>query len=279
MYKARPYLLFDTQEGTILQNNIATVLLKNDKIINFLRNLETNKSLLQSEEKIRVHFPNNYTEAINFMLANSIISQDKFPVFKFDDIHIISNSQVFSDFFASLSKDVCENVNFYDIISYDTELGFLSDKSLCVVFLNPFDLREYIKLNDEIAKHDCIVKFIFYYGHNIYISNYHKPSWKNPCPKCFFYSLEAQLRGDQKGGGSINFQTLIDIFYIRDVRFNSEATLKAHHLLGVMKALFDQFAETHKINSFVNIVHELTLESSYVNTDYAYHWEMCDCHD
>jgi len=277
MYKVKPYLLFETNKGTALQNNVATIFVTNTNMINFLVALEKDKTLVNSSSQIDAYFSGNSEKAIQFLLENKVIYEVTKPLFEFNEIHVISNSELFMDVFALFSKDMTYDVQVHNPDCCDTTFSFLNNKSLCIIFLNPFDLNKFEGFLDVICKYDCIIKPMFYYNHAIYMANYHRPSWKNPCPRCFFYSLEAQLRTGNYS--SVTFQTLIDMLYIREVKFDLEAILSPHHLLGVMNVLFSQLNSVQSFNSFVSAVHDFKLESITVNMDYSYHWELCDCYE
>jgi McbB family protein len=281
MYKIKPYLLFDLEggKGKALQNNTSTVVVTSPAMARFLEALETNRTLIDSEESLKDYFPNNTEQALQFLLSNGIIYEYQKPVFTFEDIHIISNSKVFSDVFGLFFSDIFEGIKFHNDFSYGDKIDFLDDDSLCIIFLNPFSLGKFEKLVDSVSVHNCIVKVAFYYNHSLYLSNYHKPSWKNPCPKCFFYSLEAQLRSENKIEGSYNFQTLVDILYLKEIKFDFACVLKPYHLLGMMNTMLYQLDNPNEINSFANSVHDFKPGTHLFNADYAYHWEMCDCYE
>jgi len=277
MYKARPYLLFELEEGkTLLQNNTSTVVLSNKQIVQFLMALEQDKSLLNSADALSEFFQNNTHQVITFMLANGIIYKEEVPALAFKNVHIVSNLKIFSELFYKFSAGVFDNVYTVDI---DLSGSNITEDDLCIVFLNPFELGEFEKLMGAIHKTNCIVKAIFCYNHSIYMANYHKPSWKNPCPKCFFYSLEAQLRGKGTSHGGMNFQTLVDVIYLKDIKFNAQAILEPYHLLGVINTLFNQLTHIRSFGDDVNLAHDFKLETGTVNADYTYHWEMCDCYE
>ncbi|MCL2249526.1 MAG: McbB family protein [Oscillospiraceae bacterium] len=279
MYKVKPFLLFDLNDGALLQNNEVTIHLKKQSMIKFLRELQEDRTIINSQLSIGEHFPNNAEHAVQFLLTNKVIFEEIKPTFNFTDIIVYSNSQMFIEIFEFLAKGSLENVRFDSFEDGKFDFRDFHEDSLVILFFNPLELRIYEKTVETIRKIGCAVKVIFYYNHSIYMSNFHKKKWYNPCPKCFFYVIEAQLRGASKSHGSVNFQTLIDILYLHETNFKIECILNPLRLLGVMNELLNQITSPNNINSFVNIVHEFSLESSYENSDYSYHFEMCDCYE
>ena len=278
MYKTKPYLLFEIQDGKVFQNSTSTLVLTSQSMIRFLENLETDKSLLTSEERIKEYFPNNHTDALKFLLDNGIIYKEKLPHFRFDEVHVVSNSKVFNEAVLYFSQDMEFTTILHAFESKPLDMHRLRENTLCLVFLNPFNLKIHEKIATEMRTIACISKFIFYYNHSLYMSNFHKPSWVNPCPKCFFYNVEAQLRGGPRNL-SKNFQSMIDMMYVKETMFDIEAVLAPHDLLGVMNVLFTQIKSSTEFNSYTNVVHSFTQDFIKVNTDYAIHWELCDCYE
>ena len=278
MYKIRPFLIYDIEIGTVFQNGLNTVVVKNKEVIELLKDLDKGKELEISEEKLKSYFPNNFEAALKFILNNNIIYEEIKPVFSFKDLHVYSNCDAFKttlDFFIK-DIDFFEKKEIHDLENYN----YLPKKDdLAIIFLNPFELGEFKNVVDKFKETGCVVKFIFYYNNSIYISNYYKPEWKNPCPKCFFYSLEAQLRSYGQNPEYLNFQTLVDMFSAKEIKFKSEALLKPHNFIGVMDALFNQFKNINNFNAIVNEVWEISVETTYTNTDYCYHFDMCDCYE
>ena len=79
--------------------------------------------------------------------------------------------------------------------------------------------------------------------------------------------------------GSFNFQTLIDLLYSNEVKFNIEAKLNPVDLISTMNILLRDLRNTGNINNIINNVYEIGLNLNELNEDVAYHWEMCDCYE
>lgn len=278
MYKIKPFLIYDIEVGTVFQNSTSTALVKNKKLINFLKDLEINKKNTITENELKNYFPNNFEETLHFILTNNIIYRKIEPIFSFNDLYIYTNCNVFKEVSQFFIKDL-DSFGKIEFHNLEKSYSLPKEDDLCIIFLNPFELVEFEKIVNKFKEIDCVVKYIFYYNHSIYISNFHKPSWKNPCPKCFFYSLESQLRSFGNINENLNFQTLVDMFSVKEAKFKSWFLPKPYNFISVFDVLFNQFKSLSDFNSIVNLVHEISIETTYINTDFCYPWDMCDCYE
>ena len=150
-------------------------------------------------------------------------------------------------------------------------------KDVLIVFLNPFDLKTMNELTEEIKKKNLLVKFIFAYNNKIYFSNFYKKSWCNPCPMCFFYELESQLRGENSED-QISFQTMIDVLYEQKAQFSVHLPLDSIDYIHIICLLSKYFNKEIK-SYYYDEVLELDLADYKVSEDTAYHWGYCDCYE
>lgn len=144
--------------------------------------------------------------------------------------------------------------------------------------MNPFNLKEYISINQKMSSfNNIIVKNIFYYNNKIYLTNFYKKSWRNPCPLCFFSNLESHLKG-LTNIKQYNFQTLLDIIYEKNPNFSVEAKLERYDYIPVINAIQMEFVSENK-NREIDKVKSISLENYNVRYDYAYHSRGCDCYE
>lgn len=279
MYTIKSYLIHDIDDGCILQNGISTVIIKNDKLKRFLENVEQKGVQKISVDFIKQEFQEQYDDVTKFLLENQIIFEYHEPDLNWNKIWVISNDHTFSNYFKYSIEGSGEDIINLTITDNELDLDNLKENDLCIVFLNPFDINKYIEICDLIKEKNAIIKTVFFYNHSIYISNFHKKDWFNPCPKCFFYSLETQLRGGLTPNGSFNFQTLIDLLYSNEVKFNIETKLNPVDLITTMNVLSRDLRHTGNVNNIINNVYEIGLNLNELNEDIAYHWEMCDCYE
>ncbi|MCL1934880.1 MAG: McbB family protein [Defluviitaleaceae bacterium] len=279
MYEVRPFLLYPIKIGTILQNNISTTVISNENLISFLQNLEENRTIELSEEYLKSNFCDKSDKIKDFLLENKIIQPIVEKIINLKNICVISNDEIFTN----VSKMFMNDLDIYKKIdyinTYNNDFENINKDTLAIIFFNPFNLKEFETIIDKLKNKKCTIKSIFYYNHSIYISNYYNFVWKNPCPKCFFYSLEAQLRGFNRRKDSINFQTLIDLFYTKQINFNLEFISKSYHFIPIIDIIFKDLRFLNNFNDFANTVYEISVEGISESADIAYHWEMCNCYE
>lgn len=277
MYKFKPFLLYHLKEDNyVIQNGEATVIITNNKLVDFLKYLEEEKTLECTDEIFEEYFDDQAPAAIEFLKHNHIISDNQtLPNnIKFENKFLISNDNTFKDYF---------NITFsgyeFNYMNVDECLNYsFKENDLIIIFLNPFNLNEYRNLCDIVKETKAIIKMIFYYNHSLYITQYYKQSWYNPCPKCFYYSLETQLRGDINKG-SFNFQTLVDLIYKQKPMFKLEANLLPKDFVIIMYILTKDFNNPSNLVNNINKVYEIDLLTMKINEDNCYHWEVCDCYE
>lgn len=75
----------------------------------------------------------------------------------------------------------------------------------------------------------------------------------------------------------MNFQTIIDLLYKKNPRFEVKFPIKKTDMIFILNILRNQKAKP--INDGANIVYQYNIKTKMVSQDYAYHWEMCDCYE
>jgi McbB family protein len=275
MFSIKPYFIYDIETGTVLQNGISTVIINNAHLVEFLKNVESKKQRVISPEEIKSTFGEAFQKVLDFLLDNSIIQKQNVPALKYEKIILLHNNQAFATLFKNIITPTYSN---FETINISDSFDINKNDTLYVFFMNPFSIKEYISICDHFEQNDVVYKTCFFYNHSLYVSNFHKHSWYNPCPKCFFYSLEAHLRGG-RFSDSINFQTLIDIIYEQTERFPIQADLTPLNYIAVIKLMSEQMLCSKDFNKIYNQVFEYQICDSKLNTDYAYYWEICDCYE
>lgn len=275
MYTIKPFLIHRLDEGCVLQTGTNTVMIKNEELFAFLENIEINKIKEIQKEEIKDVFDVSHQVVIEFLLNNEIIIQEKEKNMQYNKVHLFSNNQLFSETFKSAAVGIFDSIEIKDI---NSDLKNVKENDLCLLFLNPFNLKKYIELVDKLTIENVIIKTVFFYNHSLYISNYHKQEWNNPCPKCFYYSLETQLRGTINSN-NINFQIIIDMIYEQSETFEVQANLNTSDFLEILNILLSDFKYNKNPNQYINKVYEIDLKDGRVNQDFSYHWELCDCYE
>lgn len=219
MYKVEPFIWYDIDEKkTIFQTRNATVIITNKDIRDFLVILEERKILSIDETILKKYFDKmDYKEIVNFLVAQKILRREEERKVCIKRVIILSNDIKFNK---SIELNISDIRDFLFVNKEQLKEFKVEKNDFLIVFLNPFELKEMEKIVEIVKNKDVMCKFAFSYNNKIYISNFYKKSWYNPCPLCFFYEIESQLRGEQ-GENNINFQTIIDLLYAENVLFKS----------------------------------------------------------
>ena len=277
MYKVRSFLLQEIEQGCVLQNGTATVIITNEELLDFLKSIEQ-KGIMELEEDYFIeYFQENYKSVIDFLINTNILKKVKKPRLDFDTLFLVTNDNEFSKLFEYSTTGFSEEVSIYTTKNYQKILKKPLTTGLCIVFLNPFNLDEYISICNELMQTDLILRTGFFYNHSLYLSNLYKKEWYNPCPKCFFYALESHLRATISQNG-LNFQTVMDLIYTKNSNFKVFTTLEHLDLITFMNLLLKDIKfKEEKFN--INNIYELDLGTYRVTEDSPYHWELCDCYE
>ena len=277
MYKIYPFILTNYDDMSIIQNTCSTVILKDKFLIEYMNYIDTNEIYEISKEDIESFFINQDSkDVLNFMIDNCIISEVKEPKINFKNIEIISNDTVFLhsiDFnakgldFEFKCSDLPKNLN--DIV--------VKENTLYIIFLNPFNISLYTQISDIFHSNNVIYRMAFYYNNYIYLSNYHKKEWVNPCPICFYTSVISSLKAKYNSSKSVSFQSLLQIIYKRHPEFNVENKFNNYTIKDLVSLILDQLKI---INSFsINKTYNIDILNNIISEDESEHWELCDCYE
>lgn len=273
MYKIQPYIWQDIIEGqTIFQTKNSTVVITNKKLRDFLVKLESEQIIELDDSIFDLYFDEmEKVKVISFLLENGILREKIYKKMCIDQIVILSNDDNFS-------KSMLFNLNEIKVIRVDEIKTFKFKKDdLLIIFLNPFSLDLLKRITHFIKTKNLISKFIFSYNNRIYFSNFYRQSWYNPCPLCFFYALESQLRGENSEN-NINFQTIIDILYAQKAEFSINLPLDSSAYLQIVYVLSKYFNKLPDDRQLDEVL-ELNLKDYSISKDIAYHWGYCDCYE
>ena len=273
MYKIQPYIWQDIIKGqTIFQTKNSIVVVTNKKLRDFLVNLESEKVIELDDTILDSYFDEKEKgKVISFLLENGILTEKILKKMYIDQTVVLSNDDNFS-------KSMHFNLNDIKVINIDEINTFNFKKNdLLIIFLNPFRLKILKKITQFIKTRNLIAKFIFSYNNSIYFSNFYRQSWYNPCPLCFFYALESQLRGDNSEN-NINFQTIIDILYAQEAEFSINLPLDSSVYLQIVYVL-SKYLNKIPDDRQLDEVLELNLKDYSISKDIAYHWGYCDCYE
>ena len=116
--------------------------------------------------------------------------------------------------------------------------------------------------------------FSFVYNSKIYISNLYQKDWYNPCPKCFFANIESNLRAYAQYEDGYSFQTIVDIIYSKESRFELNAPISKGLLVTLLSEVFKMRLNDYNVLSAR--VKEIDFNGN-IKYDIATNFELCDC--
>lgn len=276
-YKIFPFIITDCEEYSVIQNAKNTVILKDSLMISFFHWVEKNVEYNINKVQLSEFFKEEVDEAILFMKNNSLLNDVILINMEFEKITVVSNDKIFKDSmkFNSIGRD--ENIT-YELLPKDiNDFHINNTEDLYIFFLNPFNYRHYIELVNFVKECNVVSRFAFYYNHSIFLSNYYKKEWYNPCPICFFGNVESSLRGASKASNTVSFQTLLDLIYKKDPKFEIKNNFTNYSILTLVNTLLDEL--NYIDNTHINDVKYIDFNRNIVMSDQSMHWELCDCYE
>lgn len=276
-YRIFPFIITDCEEYSVIQNAKNTVILKDSLMISFFHWVEKDVQYNISKEQLREFFNEEVDEAIRFMKNNSLLSDANSINMEFEKITVVSNDKTFIDSmrFNAIGRD--ENIT-YELLPNDiSDFHVNNTEDLYIFFLNPFNYRHYSELVNIVKEYNIVSRFGFYYNHSIFLSNYYKKEWYNPCPMCFFGNVESSLRGMSKASNTTSFQTLLDLIYKKDPKFEIKNKFSNYSILIFVNTLLDEL--NYIDNTHINNVSYIDFNRNTVMSDQSMHWELCDCYE
>ena len=113
------------------------------------------------------------------------------------------------------------------------------------------------------------------YNSNFYFSNIYSYNCKNSCPKCFVSELISSLRSTGKFYSIPTFQTVVDIIYNENIKFEIYDFNNLSMNLEIVKAILE-LLDSKNINFFSSNYREIDINGA-SNFDQSVHWELCNC--
>lgn len=278
-YKLIPYLIHKNEEVAIIQNEQTTCVIKDKTLINFFVENDDKPSFQFTLDDLTKCFGEKAQEFLDFMLQNSLICVDEFKAKAIERVSFFTNSKLIYESLEYNLKglSISYTVKLFENPQELTKEDFSSDDTVSYFILNPFSYNEYCELESLLKELDVIHKFAFYYNYRFYFTNYHRASWHNPCPLCYFSHLEGSLRAVSKRTNKMSFQTIVDLIYTKMTYFNCEAILDNAKLIPLINEVLLDLKDLNHYT--IKCVKNINLSTGVVEYDVATHWEVCSCHD
>lgn len=276
-YIVNPFLITEISDGAVIQNSKKTVVIKDSDLINFFNVCEKNNKYGYTYEELDDYFNSKIEIVLDFLKDNNLIKEETIPNIDYKSITVVSNDTVFLDSILFNTQGIDKKINIKNIKASYEKFEVTDYDSLYIVFLNPFDFQTLHNIVDKLKEANVISKVCFYYNHKIYMSNFYKKQWFNPCPICFFGNVEATLRGKSKALNTVPFQSLLDYIYNKKPNFKIENKFSPHQLVLFVQTLIENLAMFD--NRHANLVNYIDFNNNSVGCDEAIHWELCDCYE
>jgi McbB family protein len=276
-YKIIPFLITNYDDKSVVQNSENLVILKDKNMIDFLNWCDENAVYEVKREQVENFLKDRTSDGIKFMIDNNLIYLIKGKPVDYKDIVIYSNDDVFLDSMKFNAKGYDRKFLYKKLAVDNTNVGNLKKGNLYIIFLNPFNFRYFSEVVGSFREQNILCRFAFYYNNKIYITNYYKREWYNPCPLCFFGNLEASLRGMSAAYNTVSFQTLLDLIYKKDAKFQVKNNFSNYDMMLLTETLL--YSLEIKNMSNINNVYYVDIKDHSVYSDSAMYWELCDCYD
>lgn len=275
-YIVPQFLIYESNDFTVIQNSKSTSIITDKQTSDFFLNIEKSRKNVFNYEELKKIFGINITKVLDFCIENNLIENYKESELGGNTFQIISNDK---NFIKSCNYNLTNSKN--QIIKYDEydilNIPEIDLKAWVTIFLNPFKYEDYYRINKILANMNVVYRFAFYYEHNIFISNYYKQEWNNPCPLCFFANLVSTLKSNSYFLEVIPFQTILELIYEVNPGFKIETILTKDIILNIINLLNN----TKKVeNNFdVNKTYMYDYKNNIIMEDRSLFWDLCDCYE
>jgi len=277
MYKILPFLITDIGEMAVIQNAVNTVVIKEVKLVEFFTKIDNESDLSFDMDLLKDYFGDRYEDVVAFLLTNKLMVENTIRKIEYEKVSVVSNDSCFMNSIKFNSEGIEEKIEFVQINKLKYDLESYDSRNLFVIFLNPFDFRMMSEIVETLREKNALMCVAFYYNHKIYVSNYYKKEWYNPCPLCFFSNLEGSLRGQSKSMNTVSFSTLLDLIYQKNPGFEVNHKFRNYEIMPLVDTIINdlKIENSRKVNS----VRYIDFSRNSIMNDEALHWEVCDCYE
>lgn len=285
-YKINNFIYHELPNKQIVvqsQNGIVEVF--EDGMKNFIKIID--KEMPSKEitaANLQNYFGRNTTEAIEFLISYGILSQIEDLNFAINRIIFATNDIKLYNLVNFLHSNQDAD-NLFTAVLNENDLNDFSfdSQDLLVCFFNPYD-RNLIKKTKGVAdKYNMLIQIGYVYNNDVFIDNFYRESWKNPCHFCNINNIRNQLRTEVFE--EVTYQHILDDIFEKDSTFKVETAFNQSQIVFLCNTLL------MNVNKFINIprntnytgdllnIIKLNMEDYSVVVDTAVHWELCDCYD
>lgn len=274
-------ILNEDSNNAVVQNKNGINKLTDKGIIGFFNKIDRLHKNKVTEKFIEDFFGiSQYESILNFLLTSQLIEEEKNIDFEYKRSVVFTNS---SKMYSLMKKVIPKNeynakfklVDTFQSKKFMYEIDKLSNDTLVVLIFSPLDLNEYTWTCDYLRKKEIIYCTAFPYNSNFYFSNIYSYNWKNSCPKCFVSELISSLRSTGKFYSIPTFQTVVDIIYNENIKFEIYDFNNLSMNLEIVKAILE-LLDSKNINFFSSNYREIDINGA-SNFDQSVHWELCNC--
>ncbi|MBS6987641.1 MAG: McbB family protein [Streptococcus parasanguinis] len=267
MYKIRQFIINTINGKGIIQNSKGITIVDNKELLEFFTKIDQEGILYVTDEIFEKEFSGEHVEVIDFLLQSDLIYRLPDPNFSIKQINVYTNNNDFKELISFINSDEV-------VLIEEEEYENLKQDSCLFIFLNRFIPSDLYKICDTIRNRKVKFCISFVYNSKIYISNLYQKDWYNPCPKCFFANIESSLRAYSQYEEGYSFQTIVDIIYSKEPRFELNAPISKVLLVTLLSEVFKMRLNDYNVLS--TRVKEIDFNGN-IKYDIATNFELCDC--
>ncbi|MCE5168299.1 McbB family protein [Paenibacillus profundus] len=286
-YKINNFIIHEIEvETTVVIHTKGIVKIKEERLGGLIKKWDLSNQKSITEAEIKSVFKEDFEAALSFMIDNYIIEKEIKVNYSINKLVFLSNNQCMSQFF-----DFCVNEEItlpkknQLIIDRINDSSIIENDCLYVVFLNPYNKKLASQIRDCIkSRKNSLLLMTYVYNNSFYMDSLYFPTLYNPCHLCHIGHIESQLRVNTNGG--ITYQQIIDSIYLEESNFSIHTPLTKNNILNIATMLSNKLSKFIFLEKGLLIYpeelhecHMIELETNNVYSDYALHWELCDCYE
>lgn len=286
-YKVKKFVSFKNPSGDfILQNNNGIVKITNKELIQLILEIDK-ENIKQLDINLIGKFINKVDGVIEFLLKYGVIETSLHNNFNIEEIQFVSNDKEVGELTNYVLKDHLNNSYNYTYTNDITSNININpnNKSLWIVFLNPYSKKIAKKLRDNfLSEKNSYLLTSYIYNNNLYIDSLYSAEWKTPCHICQSSWIESELRGSSSP--KMNYQKMVDILYGENEEFEINLSLSNVQIVNIASQLSTRIIQhvgsDKSLKSDISMFGEAVatnLKSFKTHTDTTIHWELCDCYE
>lgn len=279
------YIIHDLPNGDmVLQNQVGTTLIKDTKLINFMKELESQNKLIIEVPQLLEVFQDD--EILLFLHDNKIVTHYIEPEFSFESIILIIEDSEICELLNNLLKELTDIP--IEVVSSKNYKEIKRNKvnSLFICFIKEYRKEKVVNLLESIHYDNSNFSLLSYcYRNAVYFDCLYSNTINTPCHNCNTGITDGQL---YEVDGGITYQELIKMIFQIDNNYATTSPLTfrnkmliANQICQQLEGILPESNDTIVYKHYQDIVnvYKLDLLENNIISDTAIFWEMCDCYE